>query len=90
MFISWRFPGIGTLILLHLGLPLFANLLEQLAYLPSQQLLEYESAITILSRVNTRQSLRMEEQAQKLLEQESKLIQLLRIEAEALEHTPER
>lgn len=70
--------------------PLFANLLEQLAYLPSQQLLEYESAITILSRVNTRQSLRIEEQAQKLLEQESKLIQLLRIEAEALEHTPER
>jgi hypothetical protein len=63
--------------------PLFANL-------PSQQLLEYESAITILSRVNTRQSLRIEEQAQKLLEQESKLIQLLRIEAEALEHTPER
>ena len=32
----------------------------------------------------------IEEQAQKLLEQESKLIQLLRIEAEALEHTPER
>lgn len=70
--------------------PAFAKLLEELAYKPSQQLLEYESAITILSRVNSRQSVSLDEQARLLQEQENKINQLLKIEADALEQNPER
>ncbi|MDM7859955.1 hypothetical protein QTP81_05025 [Alteromonas sp. ASW11-36] len=68
----------------------FAQLLRELAYEPSQQLLEYESAISILSEVNTRQTKRIEEQAQLLQEQEEKLNQLLSIEAKILENTLEQ
>lgn len=66
------------------------SLFEQIAYMPSQQLLEYESAITILSQVNTRQAKRNEEQAQLLLEQEEKINQLLNLEASILEKNLER
>lgn len=65
-------------------------LFEKIAYVPSQQLLEYESAITILSQVNARHAKRNEEQAQLLLEQEEKINQLLNLEASILEKNLER
>ncbi|WP_124916890.1 hypothetical protein [Alteromonas flava] len=70
--------------------PYFQGLLHELAYIPSQKLLEYESAITVLSQVNTRQNQQIKEQAQLLQEQAEKLDQLLNIEAAILEKSSER
>ena len=66
------------------------SLFEQIAYKTSQQLLEFESAITILSKVNARHAKTNEEQAQLLLEQEEKINQLLNIEASILDKNSER
>ncbi|MBT0587553.1 hypothetical protein [Alteromonas oceanisediminis] len=70
--------------------PEWANRLDAIAYKPSQQLLEYESAITILSEVNARQQGQIKEQAQLLLENEEKVNQLLNVEASILEKNAER
>ncbi len=70
--------------------PQYAELFYQIAYIPSQKLLEYESAITVLSQVNTRQQSQMKEQAQLLQEQAEKLNQLLKIEEAILEKSAER
>ena len=70
--------------------PEFEKLLLNLAYAPSQKLLEYESAVTVLSQVNTRQKKLLDEQAQILLEQQEKLNQLLKIESTILENATEQ
>lgn len=70
--------------------PSFEQLLRDLAYTPSQKLLEYESAVTVLSQVNTRQKKLIDEQAQILQEQQEKLDQLLKIESTILENATEQ
>ena len=66
--------------------------LNELIYENSKQLLEFESAITILSRVNARQEKTIAELEQKLIEQEQAILkqqdqveQLLRIETDLIE-----
>lgn len=66
--------------------------LNELIYENSKQLLEFESAITILSRVNARQEKTISELEQKLIEQEQAILkqqdqveQLLRIETDLIE-----
>ncbi|MFA3790536.1 hypothetical protein AB6T38_05430 [Aliiglaciecola sp. SL4] len=68
------------------------NLTEQmkqlflvLVYRPSQELLEFESALTILTRMNTNQSKELHVQQQRLSEQQQQIDQLLKIEASMME-----
>lgn len=65
--------------------PAFVTILDSIAVEPSQKLLEYESAITLMSEVNSRQAQRVKEQASLLEEQERTINQLLSIEASIIE-----
>ncbi|GAC15290.1 hypothetical protein [Aliiglaciecola lipolytica] len=61
------------------------QLLFVLVYKPSQELLEFESALTILTRINTNQSKELDIQQQRLFEQQQQIDQLLKIEASMME-----
>ncbi|GAA6185481.1 hypothetical protein Q4567_01805 [Aliiglaciecola sp. 2_MG-2023] len=61
------------------------QLLFVLVYRPSQELLEFESALTILTRMNTNQSKELDVQQQRLFEQQQQIDQLLKIEASMME-----
>ncbi|WP_343856388.1 hypothetical protein [Aliiglaciecola litoralis] len=61
------------------------SLLSVLVYKPSQEMLEFESALTILSQINTNQSKELDEQRQRLQEQQQQIDQLLKIEASMME-----
>lgn len=65
--------------------PWMQNFVKVLVYQPSQELLEFESALTILTRVNTNQSVELEEQQEQLQEQQQQIEQLLKIEASMME-----
>ena len=58
-------------------------------YYPSQGLLEMESALVTLSKINTHQSFNIEEQQLLLNKQQSQIDQLLNIEASIMESTEE-
>jgi hypothetical protein len=67
-------------------------LLTDLIYENSKQLLEFESAITILSRVNSRKEklisqleLTLSEREQKIQKQQDQVEQLLKIETDLIE-----
>lgn len=61
------------------------NLLKVVVYKPSQEMLEFESALTILTRINTNQSKELELQTEQLAEQRQQIEQLLKIEASMME-----
>ncbi len=61
------------------------QILMTLIYQPSQQILEFESALAILTRINASQSSELEAQRSQLLEQQQQLEQLLKIEASLME-----
>lgn len=68
------------------------KLLNELVYKNSQQLLEFESAITIISRVNVRQEKtiqalqsQLQEREQALQKQQDQVDQLLKIESDLIE-----
>lgn len=61
------------------------NLLNLAVYDPSQQMLEFESALTILTRINTNQSKEIDAQKETLKEQQQQIEQLLKIEASMME-----
>ena len=61
------------------------QLVETLITQPSQEKLEFESALAILTRVNAQQAKTLEEQALKLQEQQLQLEKLLKIEASMME-----
>lgn len=69
--------------------PLFTPRLQQilmtLVYQPSQQVLEFESALAILTRINASQAAEMEAKRAQLLEQQQQLEELLKIEASMME-----
>jgi hypothetical protein len=54
-------------------------------YHPSQDLLELESALVTLSKINTQQSFKIEEQQLLLKKQQSQIDQLLNIEASIIQ-----
>ncbi|WP_339721648.1 hypothetical protein [uncultured Paraglaciecola sp.] len=58
-------------------------------YYPSQDLLEMESALVTLSKINTHQSFNIEEQQIQLKKQQSQIDQLLNIEASIMESIEE-
>lgn len=58
-------------------------------YHPSQDLLELESALVTLSKINTQQSFNIEEQQLRLNKQQSQIEQLLNIEASIMESIEE-
>lgn len=57
------------------------RLVQLLVYQPSQELLEFESALAILTRLNAAQAKELEQQQQRLAEQQQQIEQLLKIEA---------
>lgn len=59
--------------------------LNLMAHHPSQQLLEFESALTILTRLNTDQAKEIEMQQDTIKEQQQQIEQLLKIEASMME-----
>lgn len=59
--------------------------LNLIVHHPSQQLLEFESALTILTRINTNQSKEIEAQQDTIKEQQQQIEQLLKIEASMME-----
>ncbi len=61
------------------------NLLYVMIYQPSQERLEYESALTILTRINTNQSKSLDAQQEQLNEQQQQIEKLLKIEASMME-----
>lgn len=68
------------------------DILMVLVYKPSQELLEFESALTILSQINTshsreiaEQRQQLQDQQQRLQEQQQQIDQLLKIEASMME-----
>lgn len=65
--------------------PWMQSFLKVLVYQPSQEMLEFESALTILSRLNGNQSEELEEQLQQIREQQQQIEQLLKIEASMME-----
>lgn len=72
--------------------PDMRRLLEDVVYNNSQQLLEYESAITIISRVNVRQEktiqdlqVQLQERDDALQKQQDQVEQLLKIESDLIE-----
>ncbi len=71
--------------LMPLVSPWMKSFLKVLVYQPSQEMLEFESALTILSRVNGNQSAELEEQLQQIREQQQQIEQLLKIEASMME-----
>lgn len=68
----------------RLSIPM-QELLMVLVYKPSQEMLEFESALTILTRINTNQSKQLDAQQEQLLEQQQQIEQLLKIEASMME-----
>lgn len=75
-------------ILPKLSLPMRRFILVAL-YNPSQDLLEMESALVTLSKINTHQSLNIEEQKILLNKQQSQIDQLLNIEASIIQSIEE-
>jgi hypothetical protein len=67
----------------------WSDILEQLIYLPSQELLEFESALAILTRVNGNQLLEMEQQKALLLQRQQQIDEFLKIEASMMEKREE-
>lgn len=67
----------------------WSDILEQLIYLPSQELLEFESALAILTRVNGNQLQEMEEQKALLLQRQQQIDEFLKIEASMMEKREE-
>jgi hypothetical protein len=63
------------------------DLLTVMVYLPSQALLELESALVTLSKINGAQSMRIEEQQELVDQQRSQIEQLLKIEASIMDNT---
>lgn len=63
------------------------ELLSVMIYQPSQVLLEAESALVTLSKINGAQSTRIEEQQELIVEQRSQIEQLLKIEASIMDNT---
>lgn len=63
------------------------NLIKVLVYNPSQELLEFESALIILTRINTNQSKELDAQTDRLQEQQQQIEQLLKIEASMMQQT---
>lgn len=59
--------------------------LNVIVHNPSQQLLEFESALTVLTRMNTNQSKEIEAQQDTIKEQQQQIEQLLKIEASMME-----
>lgn len=57
------------------------QLLHVIVYQPSQAVLEYESALTILTRLNSQQSEQLQEQKMQLEQQQSQIEAFLKIEA---------
>lgn len=67
----------------------WSDILQQLIYLPSQELLEFESALAILTRVNGNQLQEMEEQKALLLQRQQQINEFLKIEASMMEKREE-
>jgi desulfoferrodoxin (superoxide reductase-like protein) len=67
----------------------WSDILEQLIYLPSQELLEFESALAILTRVNGNQLQEMEQQKALLLQRQQQIDEFLKIEASMMEKREE-
>ncbi|NMH59429.1 hypothetical protein [Alteromonas ponticola] len=65
--------------------PDFARLVKSIVQAPNEQMLEYESAITLLSRVNTQQSQSIENLQKELEAQRKKVEELLQIEASLMD-----
>ncbi|MDT0594644.1 hypothetical protein [Glaciecola petra] len=72
--------------------PDMRELLKSIVYNNSQQLLEYESAITLISRVNVRQEktiqdlqIQLQEREDRLQKQQDQVEQLLKIESDLIE-----
>lgn len=65
------------------------EILRVMIYQPNQELLEFESAIATLSKVNSNQSKTIEEQQRILQQQQQQLEQLLKIEASMADKTKE-
>lgn len=63
------------------------DLLSVMIYQPSQELLESESALVTLSKINGAQSNRIEEQQELIDQQRSQIEQLLKIEASIMDNT---
>jgi hypothetical protein len=63
------------------------DLLTVMVYQPSQALLELESALVTLSKINTAQSIRIEEQQELVDQQHSQIEQLLNIEEAIMDNT---
>ncbi|MFT6897378.1 MAG: hypothetical protein ACJA13_001784 [Paraglaciecola sp.] len=63
------------------------DLLTVMVYQPSQALLEMESALVTLSKINSAQSTRIEEQQELVDQQRSQIEQLLKIEASIMDNT---
>lgn len=67
-----------------------AEVLRVILYQPNQELLEFESALAALSKVNSGQSRTIEDQQKKLEQQQLQLEQLLKIEASMANKTQEK
>ena len=67
-----------------------SQILRVIVYQPNQELLEFESAIATLSKVNTSQSRTIEDQQRRLEQQQQQLEQLLKIEASMADKTQEK
>lgn len=65
--------------------PLMDAFVKRLVYDPSQEVLEFESALTILGRVNGNQSTELEAMQNKIQQQHQQIEQLLKIEVSMLE-----
>jgi hypothetical protein len=66
------------------------EVLRVMLYQPNQELLEFESALATLSKVNSGQSRTIEDQQKKLEQQQQQLEQLLKIEASMADKTQEK
>ena len=65
--------------------PAMQDLLTVLVFQPSQELLEFESALVILTRVNADQSRELEAQQERIKEQQKQIEEFLKIEASMME-----
>lgn len=81
-----RAQGMADELLPKLSQPM-RDLLMVMVYNPSQELLEFESALTILTRINTNQAKEIDAQKERLLEQQQQIEQLLKIEASMMQQT---
>lgn len=66
------------------------ELLRVVVYQPNQELLEFESALATLTKVNSGQSRTIEDQQKRLEQQQRQLEQLLKIEASMADKTQEK